>query len=170
MVSNNEYLFNSTSNGLAAGPSYTQAILSGLLEVIERDAFLITWLCKLPMPKVRLDSIKSKHTQNIIQMYQRRGIEIHINALILDTCIPTFLATAMDLSDNGPAVTVGLSSDVDSEMGIFKALQEIGQIRPHLKQAMRSSFQLADISQVSSLLDNVKNTLDNYRSSLKGPN
>ncbi|MEU9749138.1 TOMM precursor leader peptide-binding protein [Streptomyces niveus] len=38
----------SISTGLAAGPSYWAAVLSGLYEVIERDALAISWLHRLP--------------------------------------------------------------------------------------------------------------------------
>ncbi|MEV8285877.1 TOMM precursor leader peptide-binding protein [Streptomyces niveus] len=38
----------SISTGLAAGPSYRAAVLSGLYEVIERDALAISWLHRLP--------------------------------------------------------------------------------------------------------------------------
>ena len=40
-----------TSNGLAAGPTLDYAILHGLYECIERDAFLITWMARLPHPR-----------------------------------------------------------------------------------------------------------------------
>ena len=156
MIGHDEYLFNNTSSGLATGSSYIQAILSGLLEVIERDAFLITWLCRLPMPQINTESLKCKHSQNIIEMYNRRGIQIYINALVLDTGIPTFLATAIDMSNNGPAVVIGLSSDINSELGILKALQkEIGQIRPHLKQVMLKPEYRKKISEMNNF-QNVK--------------
>lgn len=38
----------SISTGLAAGPSYRAAVLSGLYEVIERDALAISWMHRLP--------------------------------------------------------------------------------------------------------------------------
>ncbi|MET9552018.1 TOMM precursor leader peptide-binding protein [Streptomyces sp. NPDC006645] len=38
----------SISTGLAAGPTYRAAVLSGLYEVIERDALAISWLHRLP--------------------------------------------------------------------------------------------------------------------------
>jgi ribosomal protein S12 methylthiotransferase accessory factor len=41
-----------TSTGLAAGPTLEFAALTALYEIIERDAFTITWLMRLPPKKV----------------------------------------------------------------------------------------------------------------------
>ncbi|MER5970409.1 YcaO-like family protein [Streptomyces sp. NPDC002055] len=38
----------SISTGLAAGPSYRQAVLGGLCEIVERDALAVSWLHRLP--------------------------------------------------------------------------------------------------------------------------
>lgn len=40
------------STGLAAARNWEQAVLSGLLEVIERDAFMIHWLAQIPAPRL----------------------------------------------------------------------------------------------------------------------
>jgi ribosomal protein S12 methylthiotransferase accessory factor len=41
-----------TSNGMACGKTLEEALLAGLLEVIERDAFMIAWSNKLVLPPV----------------------------------------------------------------------------------------------------------------------
>ena len=43
-----EFLVPITSNGLAAGPTLADAVLSAIYEVLERDAILIAWLNRLP--------------------------------------------------------------------------------------------------------------------------
>jgi ribosomal protein S12 methylthiotransferase accessory factor len=40
----------STSSGLACGPSLPEAILAGLLELVERDAVMLAWKCRLSLP------------------------------------------------------------------------------------------------------------------------
>ena len=39
-----------TSSGLACGPSLAEAILGALLEVVERDAVMLAWKCRLSLP------------------------------------------------------------------------------------------------------------------------
>lgn len=40
----------STSNGLAAGPDWPSALLPALLELVERDAFMLAWNARLSFP------------------------------------------------------------------------------------------------------------------------
>jgi ribosomal protein S12 methylthiotransferase accessory factor YcaO len=40
------------SNGCALGGSMAEALLYGLLETVERDAFLMAWYGRLPVPRI----------------------------------------------------------------------------------------------------------------------
>ena len=40
----------STSNGLAAGPDRESALAAALLELVERDAFMLTWNTRRSFP------------------------------------------------------------------------------------------------------------------------
>jgi ribosomal protein S12 methylthiotransferase accessory factor len=42
----------STSSGLACAPTFTEAVLAALLEVIERDAVMLAWKCRLSLPRL----------------------------------------------------------------------------------------------------------------------
>ena len=46
-----------TSNGLACGTSFDRAALSALLELVERDAFMLTWASRLSLPRLRWDGV-----------------------------------------------------------------------------------------------------------------
>jgi ribosomal protein S12 methylthiotransferase accessory factor len=48
--------FYETSNGCALGSCAEEAILFGILEVAERDAFLLTWYGQMAVPRIDLDS------------------------------------------------------------------------------------------------------------------
>src|SRR5262245_15056439 len=39
-----------TSSGLACAPTLVEAVLAGLLELIERDAVMLAWYCRLSLP------------------------------------------------------------------------------------------------------------------------
>jgi ribosomal protein S12 methylthiotransferase accessory factor len=42
----------STSNGLACGPTFAEAVLAALLEVVERDAMMLVWANRLSLPRL----------------------------------------------------------------------------------------------------------------------
>ncbi len=41
-----------TSNGLACGPTFVEAVLAGLFELVERDAMMIVWSNRLSLPRL----------------------------------------------------------------------------------------------------------------------
>ena len=126
---NREHFTPPTSNGLAAGPDLETAVLSGLRELIERDAFLIAWMNRLPMPRVDYSSLGGLARQ-IRTHYAQFGIEALVFNLTNDIGIPVMMAAAVDRSGGGPAVVVGLSCHLDPATAVKKALMEVCQVRP----------------------------------------
>ena len=68
-----EFLFPVTSNGLAAGPTLCEAVLAATLEVLERDAFMITWLNRLPGRPADPQSHPDPEVAELCESYRRRG-------------------------------------------------------------------------------------------------
>jgi ribosomal protein S12 methylthiotransferase accessory factor len=118
-----------TSNGLAAGPSLEAAILGGLYELIERDAFLLTWMNRLPAPRVDYTAIDGIAAR-IRTHYARFGVEVLVFDITTDLGIPVMMAMAVDRSGYGPAVVVGLGCHVNPIVALKKALMEVCQVRP----------------------------------------
>ncbi len=75
-------LFISSSNGLASGNTFTEAILHGLCETIERDQ-LSLWLVRSRSgtggeTSIRLDTINDLNCQYLIETCKRAGVEIFV--------------------------------------------------------------------------------------------
>lgn len=134
-----EFLFPITSNGLAAGPTLLDAILSASFEVIERDAFLISWLNRLPCKRVDPHSHPDADIADLCADYKRRKVEIVLCSLPVDHPCHVFasLGVQKDESD-GPAVVVGLGADIDIRRAARKAILEVAQVRPALRRRMRN--------------------------------
>lgn len=113
----------SVSNGLACGSTYWQAVRSGLLELVERDAFTLTWLLRIPLPRIDISSIDDQEVLSLSEDFRRHGFEINICDATTDVGIPTFIAVI--LSDN-PHCRVALSaaSDLDPRRALLKSLEE----------------------------------------------
>jgi ribosomal protein S12 methylthiotransferase accessory factor len=118
-----------TSNGLGAGPSLEWAVLSGLYELIERDAFLITWMNRLAAPRVDYSGMAGIAAR-IQSHYARFGIEALVFDITTDIGVPVMMAMAVDRSGNGPAVVTGLGCHLDPSVALKKALLEVCQVRP----------------------------------------
>jgi ribosomal protein S12 methylthiotransferase accessory factor len=128
-----------TSNGLAAGATLQNAVLSAAMEVIERDAFMITWCNKLPCQRIDPFTHPEKDIREYCTTYDRRGVELRLYRLHTDLPVHVFMGIGYQLKgDDGPCVVVGLGADFDAATAAKSALLEIGQIRPSLKQRMRN--------------------------------
>lgn len=118
-----------TSNGLAAGPSLEFALLRGLWELVERDAFMLTWLNRLPLPRVDIASLDGL-PRTIRAHFARFGIEVHVFNATTDLPIAVMIAVAVDRSGRGPAAVVGLGCDLTPAAAVRRALLEVCQLHP----------------------------------------
>lgn len=118
----------STSNGLAAGQTVASAVLAGLCELIERDAFLVGWMNRLPLPSLDVAGA-DRAIDEMIAHYASFGIEIRIVDCSLDLAPYVMMAMSIDRSGNGPAVMVGLGCSLDPVRAVEKAMFEIAQVR-----------------------------------------
>lgn len=122
-------LCHANSNGLAAGPTVAAATRSALLELIERDAFVITWLNRLSAPEIDLNSA-SDTVVSIARHYARFDIRLRAFNLTTDIPAPVTLALAQDLSGRGPAVVIGLGCHLDPALALQRAVFEVCQVHP----------------------------------------
>jgi ribosomal protein S12 methylthiotransferase accessory factor len=127
----------STSNGLAAGVDIESAVLSGLCELIERDAFLLRWMCKAPAREVQFPETLEL-AGRIRRHFERFGTEIRVLNLSLDLPGFVMMAVALGRSDELPSTLVGLGCHPDPRIAVVKAMLEICQIHPGEVQRHRT--------------------------------
>ena len=119
----------STTNGLASGNTFEEAILHALYELIERDAEALAFAGGRSVT-VDLDSVDSPAAKDLIERYRGAGIELQVRDITQDTDVPTFLAMAID-----PAlpkvnyVNGGKGTHLDPEIALVRALTEVAQSR-----------------------------------------
>ncbi len=115
------------STGLASGRSLSAAMLSGLLEVVERDAFMITWLGRLPVP--RIDPCSSPRLKTVAQRLDRPHLRYVLSWMATDVALPAVLCTVVDESYAPPLIACGGAAHLDPETAAIKALVEAAQTR-----------------------------------------
>jgi ribosomal protein S12 methylthiotransferase accessory factor len=120
------------STGLACGRSLEEAVLRGVYETVERDAFVITWLNRLPMPQV--DLTRSEGLSRLYHERLRRNrLEYFLIDITTDIPIPTLFCVLIDRAMSPPMVTVGGASHLDPMKAATKALLEAVQTREWAK-------------------------------------
>jgi ribosomal protein S12 methylthiotransferase accessory factor len=133
-----EFLFPISSSGLAAGPTQIEAVFRAALEVIERDAFLIAWMHRLPCRRIDPATHPDKDVRAIVAAHARRSIRLELYRPPMDTPVHAFMAVGYDEGDlGGPAAVVGLGAHPDAAHAARSAVLEVGQVRPALRIRLR---------------------------------
>ncbi|MGW2995713.1 TOMM precursor leader peptide-binding protein, partial [Streptomyces sp. NPDC001193] len=65
------------SNGCAIGSCTEEALLGALLELIERDAFLLAWYGGLPLTEIDLASVPGRAVRTMADRAALQGYEVH---------------------------------------------------------------------------------------------
>ena len=99
-------LFICNSSGLAAGPDVEGATRAGLCELIERDAFIVTWIEPAHAARILLDD-GATALAGIVAHYRRFDVDLRLYALDSDVGIPVVLALALSERPNEPAAVAG---------------------------------------------------------------
>lgn len=114
------------STGQAAGYSGVDALLGGIYEVIERDAFSILWLNRLPAPKIAIDSSPSL-AATYHEHFERAGLEYTLFDMTSDIRVPSVLCMVIDHTADPPMICTGGATNSDPERAARKALVEAAQ-------------------------------------------
>lgn len=117
------------TNGAAGYFSLEGALLSGLYELIQRDAFFIFWLNKITPPRINHSSISNQAIHTLLNTCKRYQLQVEILDITADIGIPTFLVILLDTTHKGPAVSLGGGCGNDAEEAIRRALIEALGVR-----------------------------------------
>lgn len=120
--------FHQSSSGCALGSSYEEAALHSLLELAERDAFLLCWYRAAMLPRIRAASVRSATSHLIMDLIEARGFELHLLAAADDLKIPTVWALAVNARHSFPATFSAAGSSVEPESAVLGALWELAQV------------------------------------------
>jgi ribosomal protein S12 methylthiotransferase accessory factor len=126
-----EFFAQTSTSGLSGGADIASAVLGALREVVERDAYTITWLARLPAPRIDFDGSDGIATE-ISRHYERFGIEVIAFDVTTDLDIPVVMAIGFDRSGGLPAAVVGLGCDLDPSSALDRAMMEVVQVRTGL--------------------------------------
>lgn len=111
-----------SSTGMAAGYTIKDCILSGLLELIERDSLMINFSKRLNPPEIDIDTIEGANKEFINKIKEKYKIKIY--KLYSDIEIPTYLCFIWNEKKGKPHYGIGASANLDSDLAINKALRE----------------------------------------------
>lgn len=126
--------FHKTSSGLAAGFARTEAILVGLLELIERDAVAchrrLSRLGGLGLPRVSNESLCDLPlVRRLLNQVEEAGAEVVVYDCTHDSGIPVYLARLFNTFERYTGIYTGSGAHLDPEIAVVRAITEAAQSR-----------------------------------------
>lgn len=113
----------SMSTGMSAAWRHDDACLNGLLELVERDAFTITWMNRLQCPRL-VPAAGSVLAERVAAVQADGATTVTFVDISTDIGIPVVCCLLRRAAYGTPLVTVGLSCKLDHATACDKALGE----------------------------------------------
>ena len=121
-----EQFINETSNGCAVGGSIEEATLYGLFEVVERDAFLLTWYGRLSLPALDWQSTRDTNLKLSLERAVRMtGFDFYAFDATTDMHVPVVLAAAVNRKDEAPKFAYAAACHLDPDKAMASAFYEV---------------------------------------------
>jgi ribosomal protein S12 methylthiotransferase accessory factor len=123
-----------TSNGLAAAATREGAAMGAALELIERDAFMMTWLARLPGRRVLIDDSLDAGTREVVRQIEERGARVALWLVSAGVDVPVVVCAAFGDGRRWPGATVAMAAHLSPRRAIRKAILEQGHVGTYLRR------------------------------------
>ncbi|PZG91133.1 cyclodehydratase [Streptomyces sp. NTH33] len=120
------------SNGCAIGGCLEEAVLGGLLELVERDSFLNGWYGAARLPRIDLGTVGSPTAAAMAERAALQGYDVHVFDNRIDLAIPAVTVVGVR-RDGGPGtLSFAAAASLDPRSAVEGALSEVLSYIPHL--------------------------------------
>lgn len=107
------------SNGCAVGSTYEEAILHGLLEVVERDAFLLWWYSQTRVQEIKVPR------KTLAGYRQDTGMNVRVFDITTEFGIPVALTVGVAAGREVPKIALAAGAHLDFNEATKRALSEL---------------------------------------------
>jgi ribosomal protein S12 methylthiotransferase accessory factor len=147
-----------SSNGCASGGSPAEALYFGLMEVIERDAFLLAWYGRAPLTEIDAAASRRPETRAMIDRLAMYGYRARFFDTRVSFAVPVVTAVAERVDGGTGRLCFGAGAGLDPEAALAAGLCEIATDavnlrRRTLRDEARLTAMAADFGRVQVLHD-----------------
>jgi ribosomal protein S12 methylthiotransferase accessory factor len=128
-----------TSNGCALGGSLEEAIFYGILEVVERDSFLMSWYAELPLPRLDPYSANDQELQLMIDRVRAvGGYDLHFYNSTMEHGIPSVWAIAKNRKQKGLNIICAAGAHLDPVRAVKSTVHELAAMMLTLDEKLET--------------------------------
>lgn len=119
-----------SSNGCALGNTFSEAVLQGFFELVERDAVATWWYYnRLLRPVVNLESFGQPYLLQLVEHYLRTcNRKIWALDISSDLGIPVFVVLSSFLESPKDVIFFGFCCHLDAHIALQRAFTEMNQM------------------------------------------
>ena len=129
-----------TSNGCALGGSLEEAIFYGIMEVVERDSFLMTWYAQLNLPRLDPASADDLELQLMIErMRAVAGYDLYLYNSTMEHGIPSIFAIAKNRKKEGLNLICAAGAHLDPVRAVKSAVHELAGMMLTLDEKLETN-------------------------------
>ncbi len=139
------------SNGCAAGPTRKEAIVSGFLEVVERDAVGIWWYNRIIRPAIDPEYFRDTELDGCLRWLEILDRRFYALDLTHDLGIPVIAAISMNSDESD--IDMGFGANFDYLSALKSAVREMLQVHA-LKRIIQKQI---DVGGLESLDQSARN-------------
>ena len=131
--------YRGSSNGAAAGNTLEEAILQGLLELVERDSVALWWHPMCHRPAYDLEAWDDPRIEAALAPQRALGNEVWVLDVTSDLGIPAAVAVAHGMPST-QAPMMGYGAHVDPVLAVVRALTELAQMQSGLYRCVADAI------------------------------
>lgn len=106
--------------------SLEEAIFHAIMEVVERDSFLLTWYARLSLPRLDLSSANDKELQLMVdRLREVAGYDLHFYNSTMEHEIPSVWAVAKNRRSKGVNLICAAGANPDPVRAVKSAIYEL---------------------------------------------
>ena len=122
------HFFHESSSGCALGGSYEEATLHSLLELAERDAFLLSWHRRRALPRIAPGEITDRECLLLVRQIEDQGYQVQLLVATVDLSVPVVWVLALREDGRMPASLSAAGSGADPVRAVRAGLWELSQL------------------------------------------
>ena len=125
-LGNGEGFVYETSNGCALGGSLEEAIFHGIMEVVERDSFLLAWYAQLPLSRLDPYSANDKELELMVDRIREVSeYDLYFYNSTMENEIPSVWAIAKNRRSKGVNLICAAGANPDPVRAVKSAIYEL---------------------------------------------